>query len=254
MSGGPLPPNCVVMTVPFQQAQAAYPTLLMGQAASAVAGSGNSNGGETTAFAQQGFYGQTPVGPFMNTSQGHSIVPYPAATTKNYNYPTVSHKNRTKSKNTTHHQPHSNVYNSSSFDTYMHNLSWSRLFDHHQHQHNHSRKSSKQDSTPGNVDQKSNSLKKPRADSTDSSTSSTTSDETIRRVNVANQQTTSTTATATATVAAGVSATVTAGAATAKLPTKGSLPFKYSSEFVPGLDKQQLQNGKSRDVSQTKKA
>jgi len=68
--------------------------------------------------------------------------------------------------------------------------------------------------------------------STTTSSSSTTSDETIRRVNVTNKPSSNN---------------------NSKQQTKGSLPFKYSSEFIPGINKQQTQNIKSNDVFIIKK-
>jgi hypothetical protein len=102
----------------------------------------------------------------------------------------------------------------------MDDLSWSRLFDHP------SRKHYKQQNQPSG-----NSSKPQRSDSSTSS-SSTTSDETIRRVNVTNKQSSN---------------------INFKQQTKGSLPFKYSSEFVPGIGKQQSQKIKSNDVFIIKK-
>ena len=206
MSGGPLPPNCLVMSMPFQQAPHIYPQ------------------SDQLVYPQQGsFYGPQPSSAYTNASPLRALAAY---TPPNYNYPIVpQQKNRSKSKKKSRQQPHSNIYNSSSFDTYMHDLSWSRLFGHH------SRKSSKQSGQTGasntrQQDEKSNASKKQRASSSDSSTSSTTSDETIRRVNVVNQQKSST---------------------PSKQPPKGSLPFKYSSEFVPGLGKQQPPKTKSQE-------
>ena len=198
MSGGPLPANCVVMSIPYQPGQPLYPQLMMGAAgAPSVDGS---------LFP--------PANPFFGatTSPTRALVPF---SPPNYNYPLVSNKSKKKSKKTHRHQPHSNIYNSSSFDTYMKDLSWSRLFDHHSSKT--TTKPPAQDAASvATPDDKSNVSKKTRSDSTSSSTSSTTSDETIRRVNVTNQQ---------------------AAHLNGKPTTKGSLPFKYSSEFVPGLAK-----------------
>ena len=216
MSGGPLPPNCVVMSIPYQPGQPIFPPT-------------------------------NPFSPFPTNSQTRALVPFVnngQQISANYNYPIVSSNNsKKKSKKLNRHQPHSNIYNSSSFDTYMKDLSWSRLFDHH------SGKTTKvpaQDSTSiATQDEKSNSSKKQRSNSSSSSNSSTTSDETIRRVNVTSQQT---------------------NHLNGKGTTKGSLPFKYSSEFVPGLAKQQgvgpagapppppPNKGKSHETTNVKKA
>jgi hypothetical protein len=206
MNGGPLPPNCVVMAMPpYQQAHKMLP-----------------HGADAMMYPPQAnYYGY----PYANNPQSH----YPS----NYNYPIVSHKknNNNKSKKNPRQQaaPHSNVYNSSSFDPYMRHLSWSRLFDHHP------RKNSKQQNQEQNAlhfDEKSNTSKQQRSDSSTSS-SSTTSDETIRRVNVSHKQ---------------------SSHSSTKQQTKGTLPFKYSSEFIPGMGKQQSQKVKPNDIFLVKKA
>jgi len=189
MSGGPLPPNCVVMALPFQQAQQMLPQLMMNSGLC---------GGDAMIYPQQTpYYGQSL---YTNNPQTNALVP------QNYNYPIVPYT-KSKKKTSQPHQPHSNIYNSSSFDSYMDSLSWSRLFD------RPSRKNSKQQ----NQDQTSvNSSKKQKSNSStssSSSSSSTTSDETIRRVNVTNKPSSNN---------------------NSKQQTKGSLPFKYSSEFIPG--------------------
>lgn len=193
MLGGQLPPNCVIMAIPLQQAQQILPQLLMN--------SGLNNGGDPMVYPPQpSYYGPVPQ--------------------RNYNYPIVPYK-KSKKKISHPQQPHPNFYNSSSFDTYMEDLSWSRLFD------RPSRRTSKQQDSVS---------KKSRSNSSSTETS-TTSDETIRRVNVPNKQTSSSNT-------------------TSKQQTKGSLPFKYSSEFVPGIAKQQHQGKKikSNDVFIIKKA
>lgn len=188
MSGPPLPPNCVLMAMPIQQAQQILPQLMMNAP----------------------YYGQRM--PYKKNSR----------TPPNYNYPVVSYKNQKKKPAATG-QPHPNIYNSSSFDSYMRHLSWSRLFDRRS-----TRKTGKQP-TPPIPDP----LKTPRLNSStsSSSSSSTTTDETIRRVNVMNKQPVN---------------------LDLKQPIKGTLPFKYSSEFLPGLGKQQ-QKIKSNDVFFIKK-
>ena len=195
MSAGPLPPNCVIMALPLQQAQQILPQLMMSP--------------DPIIYSQPGaYYGPSP----------YTNNPLPQPRPANYNYPIVPYK-PPKKKSSGPQQPHSNIYNSSSFDSYMHHLSWSRLFD------RPSRKKPKEQAST-------NPPKKARTDSS-SSTSSTTSDETIRRVNVTNKPSTSN--------------------VDSKQQTKGSLPFKYSSEFVPGIGKQQSQKIKSNDVFIVKK-
>jgi hypothetical protein len=180
MSGGPLPSNCVIMAIPLPRAQQILPQLMM----------------------------NSPIG-----GRYYSPPPYTNKRSKRANnYPVVSVKKSKKKVS----QPHSNVYNSASFDSYMKNLSWSRLFDHP------SRKISKQQ----NQDQL---LKtQQRTDSPTSSTSSTTSDETIRRVDVTHHN-------------------------NSKQQTNGSLPFKYSSEFLPGINKKQSQKLNSNGIFLMKK-
>ncbi|CAF2389889.1 unnamed protein product [Rotaria sp. Silwood2] len=217
MTGGALPPNCLFMPMPFQQAQQILPQLMM------TSGIGSK---DPNVFPPQTPYYNPP--PYSNNPQTRGRIPQ-----KNYKYPMVTYKNNNnnnnkKSKKPIRQQHHSNIYNSSSFDSYMRNLSWSRLF------HRHPQKSSKQrsqDHTTVNYDKKSNSSKQQRSNSSTSS-SSTTSDETIRRVNVTTKQSSN---------------------INPKQQTKGSLPFKYSSEFVPGIGKQQPQNIKSNDIFIVKK-
>ena len=213
MSGGPLPPNCLVMSMPFQQVPQIYSQLPIHPPS------------EQLIYPQQGtFYGPPASSAYHNASPLRALAPYTPA---NYNYPLVpqqQQQQQSKSKKRSRQQPHSNIYNSTSFDTYMHELSWSRLFG------RHSRKGSKQSSQTGPAANQqgdtANSSKKQRDTSSSSSTSSTTSDETIRRVNVSNQQNSN---------------------SPSKQAPKGSLPFKYSSEFIPGLGKQQSQKTKSQE-------
>ncbi|CAF1563036.1 unnamed protein product [Rotaria magnacalcarata] len=218
LNGGPLPPNCLVMSVPFQQVQQMLPPFMMKPPFGDI---------DPKVFPQQIPYYN--LSPYLNNSQARAIMPQ-----QNYNYPLATYKNNAninnkKSKKTNHQQPHANVYNSASFDSYMRHLSWSRLFDHS------SRKTFKQqnhDEAPINYEKGSNSSKNQRLNSS-SSSSSTTSDETIRQVNVSNKQSSN---------------------IDPKQQTKGTLPFKYSSEFVPGVGKQQQsQNIKPNDVFIVKK-
>ena len=224
MSGGPLPPNCLVMSLPYQAGQPVFPSMMMAPQA---------NAGQDPMIYSQGatIYGPSALGAYNNPAAPRAIVPFTRQTPPVYNYGSLSHRTKGKSKNKMSSQPHSNIYNSSSFDTYMRDLSWSRLFDHPQRKNS---KQSTQDASTTQNDEKSNSSKKQRSNSGNSSTSSTTSDETIRRVNVANQ--------------------ATASNIPPKGTTKGSLPFKYSSEFIPGIGKQQSQKVKSNEGSNVKKA
>lgn len=197
MAGASLPPNCMIMAMPMQHAQQMLPQLMMN--------------------AQQAPYYGPPS--YINNHQPHA-QPAP----QNYNYPIVPYQ-KTKKRSSHPQQPHPNIYNSSSFDSYMHHLSWSRLFD----------RPSRKNNKPQNSNQTSaETSKKARStsSSSSSSSSSTTSDETIRRVNVTNRP---------------------AANLDGKQQTKGSLPFKYSSEFVPGIGKQPSQKIKSHDVFFIKK-
>ncbi|UJR35365.1 hypothetical protein I4U23_028122 [Adineta vaga] len=235
-SGSPLPPNCYIVAMPMQQAQQLFPQIMMNFAANGGAG--------VMMFAQQSsFYGL----PYSSNAQypenipNNAVVPYqnyyPQGYNTNYNYPIVPYngdsdnkskkKTRESRKKTT--EPHSNVYNSSSFDSYMRHLSWSRLFERH---HN---KEQMKDQAALSYDQKSTPLKKQRSQSANSSTlssltsssssSSTTSDETIRRVDVSTKQSNGT-------------------SSSTKQQVKSSLPFKYSSEFIPGTGKEQTSKPK----------
>ena len=227
ITGGSLPPNCYVMTLPVQQAQQIFPQLMMATASV----------GGTMLYAQPPpYYGQLyppPMAPYaghhhhqQQQQYPNALVPYSQPHAQAYpqypNYPAVSYK---KSKRGARSQPHPNVYNSGSFDSRMDNLSWSRLFG-RPHDRQHSGRANR-DSTALHYDSKSLSSKQQgnyseSTSSTSSSSSSgssttTTSDETIRRVNLANKQA--------------------AGSASSKQQTRGSLPFKYSSEFIPGTGK-----------------
>jgi hypothetical protein len=254
MAGGPLPPNCYVVSIPMQQAQQMFPQMM----------NYAPGGGGAMTYPQQQqqlpYYGQfyqppanpyqpypLQFGPYQQSPPSNALVPYsnyyPQAYDPNYNYPVVPYhdpnsksnkKNRHGKKNRT--EPHSNVYNSSSFDTDMRNLSWSRLFGTH-HQHRQPKKQGS-DQAALRYDQKN----KQRGKSSDSFTTtsttstSTTSDETIRRVNVSNKQPSSSTAAP--------------SSSSSKQQPKGSLPFKYSSEFVPGTGKQQQQQQQPPPSSQ----
>jgi hypothetical protein len=204
MSGGQLPPNCVFMAMPLQQVQQMLPQLMMNPALV---------GRDQMMYSQPTpYYGQLPY------TNNH--VPSPP---QNYNYPVVPYKTSSKNKSS---QPHSNIYNSTSFDSYMEHLSWSRIFD---RPHRKNSKPQNAEQALGNTSKKSRS----NSSSSSSSSSSTTSDETIRRVNVSTKQSSN---------------------GNSKQQTKGSLPFKYSSEFVPGVGKQQAsQKIKSNDVFIIKK-
>jgi len=205
MSGGPLPPNCFIVAIPFHQAQHILPQLMMSTALF---------GGDQMMYHQQSSY----YGPSPYTSNPQQLA---LEHQQNYNYPIVPYK-QSKKKTSHPKQPHSNIYNSTSFDSYMEKLSWSRLFD------RPSRKTAQQ--------------KTSKKSGSHSSSSSTVSDETIRRVNVANNQP--------------ITNTNSKQEQEQQQQTKGSLPFKYSSEFVPGINKQQekSQKIKSNDVFIVKKS
>ena len=243
LSGAPLPPNCFVVAIPMHQAQQLLPQIMSSYAANMANG--------VMMFSQQSsFYGlpYSPNPPYPDNSQSNALVPYKNYYSpnynSNYNYPLVPYNgdsdNKMKSKKTRQYRnknarPHSNVYNSSSFDSYMRNLSWSRLFERH-----HDKEQGTDQAALG-YDQKPTPPKKQRAQSANSSTlssltsssssSSTTSDETIRRVDVSTKQSNGTTS-------------------SSKQQVKSSLPFKYSSEFVPGTDKEQ--SSKSKKESKVK--
>ena len=228
ISGGPLPTNCFVVALPMHQAQQMFPQMMMNYAP----GAGAMMVPQVQPYGQ--LY-QPQIGPYPIGPPSNALAPYyPPGYGQNFNYPLVPYygpqqgqkrltkKNRRGKRN--RNEPHSNVYNSSSFDTDMSNLSWSRLFGNHHHRRS---KRTNSDQAALNYDGKG----QQRGNSADSSTtstssstsftsSSTTSDETIRRVNVTTKP------------PAGPSSS-------SKQQTKGSLPFKYSSEFVPGTGKQQ---------------
>ena len=165
------------------------------------------------------------------TPSPHTHPPAPRRP-QNYNYPIVPYTPSSKKKPP--QQPHSNIYNSTSFDSYMESLSWSRLFN------RPSRKNARPQRQQKAQTEAQQAQKQTRSDSSSSSSSSsssTASDETIRRVNVINNQLPTND--------------------NLKQQTKGTLPFKYSSEFVPGLNGQphhiQSQKIKSNDVFIIKK-
>lgn len=186
MSGAPLPPNCVIMAMPISSGQPMHPQLMI----------------NSPYYAQRTYTKNTRHQP----------------TPPKQNYPIVSYK-KLKRKPV---QPHPNIYNSSSFDSYMHHLSWSRLFD------RPSRKKNVKPSIPAEVP------KAPRlnSSSSSSSSSSTTSDETIRRVDVTNKPSTN---------------------PDPRQQINGTLQFKYSSEYIPGIGKQQSQKLKPNDIFFIKK-
>ena len=208
MSGAPLPPNCLMMAVPYQQVHPMRPQIRMPPAMAA--------NDQMMLAPKSPYYRPSP---YRNPPQP-TRAPLPP---QSYNYPIVPFNNTTKPKGKHRQQLHPNLYNSSSFDSYMRNLSWSRLFDHRPSQKNSKRTSHEE--AAGHSDKKTSSTKKQQStsslssSSSSSSTSSTTSDETIRRVTVTSRPPSN---------------------LNSKQQTKGSLPFKYSSEFIPGLGKQQV--------------
>ena len=218
ITGAHLPSNCYVMSIPIEQAQQMFPPWLMANTATPMI------------YAPPvSYYGQSypPMStPYMDYPQSNALVPYtnaynPPFHAQNYNYPMIGYnksKKKGRYRRKTHSEPHSNVYNSSSFDTHMENLSWSRLFGNHHHHHHRQSYYGTRDSATPSYDHKTNPSKKmTRRDRHRSSSTSTTSDETIRRVNLSAQQ-----------------AATTSSSSKQQQPTKGSLPFKYSSDFVPG--------------------
>ena len=220
MTGGTLLPNGAIMSIPFQQAQQTLPQLMMSLA----------NGGSNLKMFPQppSYYGSVL---YTNNAQPQPILPQ-----QNYNYLVTPYQNNDNNKSKTRQpkqQQHSNIYNSASFDSYVRRLSWSRLFDHHirkdSNRKNHNQMSMNYDKQP-------DSSKKWRSDAsvttTLSSSSSTTSDETIRRVNVVSKP---------------------ASNVNSKQHARSSLPFKYSSEFIPDIGKLQSQNIKSTDIFTIKK-
>ncbi|CAF0867826.1 unnamed protein product [Adineta ricciae] len=210
INGTPLPPNCLVMAVPYQQVSPMMPQIRMPHQALPAKD-------QLVLTQKSPYYGPSP---YRNPppSTRAPLPPQP------FNYAIVPYMSKSKPKGK-HRQPlHSNLYNSSSFDSYMRNLSWSRLFDHRPSQKTSKRAS--QDEAITNSEKKSSPTKKQEShsslsssSSSSSSTSSTTSDETIRRVTVTSRPPSN---------------------MNTKQQTKGSLPFKYSSEFLPGIGKQQV--------------
>ncbi|CAF0876787.1 unnamed protein product [Rotaria sp. Silwood1] len=251
MTGSPLPSNCIVVAVPMEQAKQMFPQLMTNYA----------SGGNAMVFSRpSSYYGQLyqpQIGPYSNNQQSNALVPYSNYNSpgynQNYNYPVVPYVDYNhQSKKTNHHgkkyhsEPHSNVYNSSSFDTHMDNLSWSRLFGrHHHHHHYHHSKQQRQDQGAISYEQKASSSKQqpqhqvPPLDSvtlsslSSTSSSSTTSDESIRRVNVSTKQ-------------------PAILSSSKQQQIKGSLPFKYSSDFVPDNGKQQSQQSQKSNKQNTK--
>ncbi|CAF0972199.1 unnamed protein product [Adineta steineri] len=245
MSGGPLPPNCYIVAIPMQQVQHMFPQLLMNY---------TPNPGGLMMFGQNSSYFGHPypppsssasAGSYPDSQQSNAVVPYSnyyaQGYNQNYSYPpsaqysesdgssSQQRKPPSRTNKKKNSGPHSNVYNSSSFDSYMRNLSWSRLFERHH------TKEPKKDQAALSYDQKSKSSNKQPSHSdnsstlsslTSSSSSSTTSDETIRRVDVSSKPPSGT-------------------SSSSKQQTKSSLPFKYSSEFIPGaVSKEQAQKAK----------
>lgn len=240
ISGGPLPANCFVVALPMHQAQQMFPQMMMNYAPGA--------GAMMLPHVQP--YGQLyqpQMGPYPIAPPSNAMLPYyPPGYGQNYNYPLVPYNGPQQGQNglnkksrrgkRNRNDPHSNVYNSSSFDTNMSNLSWSRLFGTHHHRRSkrtHSDQAAL--SYDGKVQQRGSSSDSSTSSSTSFTTSSTTSDETIRRVNVTTKP------------PAGPSSS------SSKQQTKGSLPFKYSSEFVPGTGKQQGQPSGNTSQKSTKK-
>ena len=226
MIGSPLPQNCCVFTVFTKPMSSMFPQPTLNYV---------SGRGETMYSQPPSFYSQLyppHIGLVQNNQQPTTLVPYSNyhsnGFNQNYHYPMlpyIDYKNQFKKKTphdkAYHLQPHSNVYNSSSFDTDMNNLSWSRLFGHH-----HS-KQQKLNSNTLNYEQKIALSKNQQALSTNSfssSSSSTPSDETIRRVNVSSKPQ--------------------PAVSFLKQQPKGGLPFKYSSELIPRMGRQQQQSNK----------
>ncbi|CAF0841627.1 unnamed protein product [Rotaria sordida] len=246
MTGNPLPPNCFVVAIPMEQAQQMFPQLMMNYV----------SGGSAKVFSQpSSYYGQLyqpQPGQYPNNQQSNALVPYSNYHSQgyhqNYNYPMVPYVDyNNQSKRKDHYgknyrsEPHSNVYNSSSFDSHMNNLSWSRIFGrHHPHvkQRQHEQgaigyeqkpTSSKQQQQQQQQQQTYTTHSLTLSSLTSTSSSSTTSDESIRRVTVSTKQPVEL-------------------SSSKQQQTKGSLPFKYSSDFVPGNEKQKLQKSNRRDT------
>ena len=228
LTGAPLPANCYVMSIPMEQAQQMFPQVMTG----GVSGFG----GPLMYAPPPSYYGQGYPGISVTPYPlGNALVPYGQHYGQGYgqvpNYPMIDYaksKKKGRRGRKAHSEPHSNLYNSSSFDSHMENLSWSRLFDRH-HRRSHSQPN-KRHSNALSYDQKSGSSKQRTATRSaslsSSGSSTTTSDETIRRVNLSTKQPSTSSA--------------------PKQQTKSSLPFKYSSEFVPGVGGKQSSQKSSK--------
>lgn len=245
MSGGPLPANCFVTTIPIQQAQQMFPQMMN----YGIGGSAYMYNPQAAYYGQlyQPQIAQYPYNlppPVSNVLVPHTNYPPQVYDNQNYNYPVVPYDYSNKNGSSKKHRhskhdpniPHSNVYNSSSFDSEMRNLSWSRLFADQQHRRQSKQQRSGQTAIIYNGKDKqqnesSDTFTITSSSGSGSGSSSTTSDETIRRVNVMRNQ-------------------PSAPSTTSKQQTKGSLPFKYSSEFVPGNNKQQQQQQHQQQKSQ----
>jgi len=156
MTGGPLPQNCFVVTLPMQQAQPMFPQYASGggamvypQQAQPMFPQYASGGGAMMYPQQPSYYGQLyqpQMGPYQINQPSNAVVPYSnyysQGYDQNYNYPVApyyssDHQSKKKHRHgkKDRSEPHSNVYNSSSFDSDMRNLSWSRLFGTHHSKH-----------------------------------------------------------------------------------------------------------------------
>lgn len=228
MHGMALPPNCFVLSLPFD---GGIPQMLM-----------NSIPGGTSPMVYSPYptyydrFYPYSFSPYQDLSANRAVIPYtnqfsPVFQSPQFNYPMLDynqHKNQKTPGKVGHNGMHSNVYNSSSFDSHMENLSWSRLFGHQRKVHpskaighrqaaiDYQNKGNGAKKQPGQTGSRSSSM-----------SSTTTSDETIRRVNLATKQA--------------------SNPATLKNQTKGSLPFKYSSDFVPGSAKKSPKKTSPKD-------
>ena len=233
MTGSPLPPNCYVMSIPIEQAHQMLPQLMMNPVRVAPGQMFYPN------FPNQyDRYQPLPIAPYVDYSRQNALLPYSNYNWQpyqpNYNYPMLDYgkldKTRKHEKKRNPGEPHSNVYNSSSFDSHMENLSWSRLFGHARQIRSSKKENSNQAALE--YEKKATPSKKATAQSlgrSSSASSTTTSDETIRRVNISTQPTGNET--------------------TGKDQTKGSLPFKYSSEFVPNQGKNLSQKNVKKETN-----
>ncbi|CAM4746798.1 unnamed protein product [Rotaria magnacalcarata] len=258
MGGGPLPPNCVILAMPMKQAHQMFPQLMMNYGSGSGGGGGGGGGGVLALSQPPSYYSriyQPQIGPYPNNPQSNALVPYSSqyaqGYNQNYNYPIVPYTDHSSKSKRKHRpgagyrsEPHSNVYNSSSFDTHMENLSWSRLFNHHHHHHHHHHQHHQHDSKQRQKNQGAISYEpkgapskaqQPKAGNartlstlSSTSSSSTPSDESIRRVTVTVKPPTD--------------------MSMPQPQTNGSLPFKYSSEFVPGSGKQSSQKLHKKDT------